>query len=75
MDPAFKTLPSLSLLPLSINLTAAIVALRDDEPLILTLPSESFAALPSGEFDPLRDRTFELALRAFVAAQTGAPLG
>ncbi len=75
MDPALKSFPSLSLLPLAINLTAAIVALCDDEPLILTLSSESLAALPSGEFDPLRHRTFEIALRAFVAAQTGAPLG
>ncbi len=75
MDPAVISFPSLSLLPLAINLTAAIVALRDDEPLILTLSSDKLAALPSGEFDPLRDRTFEIALRAFVAAQTGAPLG
>jgi len=75
VDPALKSFPSLALLPLAINLTAAIVALCDDEPLILTLSSESLAALPSGEFDPLRHRTFEIALRAFVAAQTGAPLG
>jgi hypothetical protein len=75
VDPALKSFPSLALLPLAINLTAAIVALADDEPLILTLASDSLAALPSGEFDPLRHRTFEIALRAFVAAQTGAPLG
>jgi len=64
-------------LPLAIGLTAAIVAAEDNEPLILTVPDtpEAFSALPSGEFDPLRHRTFEIALRAFVAEQTGAPLG
>ena len=64
-------------LALAINLTAAIVAARDDEPLILTLPADAsgLSALPSGEFDPLRHRTFEIGLRAFVAQQTGAPLG
>ena len=33
------------------------------------------AALPSGPFDPAGDRTFELALRRFVAEQTGFELG
>jgi hypothetical protein len=66
-----------AVLPLAINLTAAIVAVCDDEPLILTLDADgaALAALPSGGFDPLRHRTFEIALRAFVAQQTGAPLG
>ncbi len=64
-------------LPLAINLTAAIVAARENEPLILTLGADAtgLTALPSGEFDPLRHRTFEIGLRAFVAQQTGAPLG
>ncbi|MGA9826437.1 MAG: NAD regulator [Methylocystis sp.] len=64
-------------LPLAIGLTAAIVAAREDEPLILTLRPDANAptALPSGEFDPLRHRTFEIGLRAFVAEQTGAPIG
>jgi len=63
--------------PLAINLTAAIVALREDEPLILALRGDprAPAALPSGEFDPLRHRTFEIGLRAFVAQQSGAPIG
>ncbi len=66
-----------TVLPLAINLTAAIVAAREDEPLILTLRPDAtkLAALPSGEFDPLRHRTFEIGLRAFVAEQAGAPLG
>jgi hypothetical protein len=64
--------------PVEIGLTAAIVAVRDDEPLILTTRPEdggAFAALPSGPFDPIRHRTFEIGLRAWVAEQTGVPLG
>jgi hypothetical protein len=61
-----------------IGLTAAIVAVTGDTPLILTTrggagPGEG--ALPSGPFDPLAHRTFESGLRAWVAEQTGAPLG
>ncbi len=64
-------------LPVAIGLTAAIVAVRGDEPLILTARGEDGAitALPSGPFDPVRHRTFEIGLRAWVAEQTGAPLG
>ncbi len=32
-------------------------------------------ALPSGPFDPIRHRTFEIGLREWVVEQTGAPLG
>jgi hypothetical protein len=52
------------------------VAVRDDEPLILTTGADQDnAALPSGAFDPIRHRTFEIGLREWVAEQTGAPLG
>lgn len=64
--------------PVEIGLTAAIVAVRDDEPLILTTRADGpagVAALPSGPFDPIRHRTFEIGLREWVAEQTGAPLG
>jgi hypothetical protein len=64
--------------PVEIGLTAAIVAVRDDEPLILTArtgDAGAVAALPSGPFDPVRHRTFEIGLRAWVSEQTGAPLG
>ena len=64
--------------PVEIGLTAAIVAVREDEPLILTTRADhggAFAALPSGPFDPIRHRTFEIGLREWVAEQTGAPLG
>ncbi|UZX13666.1 NAD regulator [Methylocystis sp. MJC1] len=64
--------------PVEIGLTAAIVAVRGDEPLILTTGADDesgVAALPAGPFDPVRHRTFEIGLRAWVAEQTGAPLG
>ncbi len=52
------------------------MAVRDDEPLILTTGADQDnAALPSGAFDPIRHRTFEIGLREWVAEQTGAPLG
>ena len=59
-----------------IGLSAVIIALRDRQAVVLTTHAPDGApALPSGPFDPARDRTFELALRAFVADQTGFPLG
>src|SRR6266581_4767964 len=71
--------PSTALTPIEIGLTAAIVTLEGDEPAILvprdggsTGPS---ARLPSGPFDPLAHRTFEIGLRAWVAAQTGLSVG
>ena len=64
-------------LPVEVGLTAAIVAVREDAPVILVAPGPAGAepALPSGPFDPLAHRTFEIGLRAWVAEQTGAPLG
>lgn len=64
-----------------IGLSAVVIALRDRKACVLTTPGEAppgeagDAALPFGPFDPARDRTFELALRAFVTAQTGFRLG
>ena len=45
--------------------------------MILVAPGPAGAepALPSGPFDPLAHRTFEIGLRAWVSEQTGAPLG
>jgi hypothetical protein len=62
--------------PVEIGLTAAIVAIRVDEPLILTTRADGpagVAALPSGPFDPIRHRTFEIGLRAWVADDTPGP--
>lgn len=60
---------------IAIGLSAAIVGLQDQTPLILTVRDELDAdgkdMLPFGPYDPLRHRTFELGLRAFVKAQTG----
>ena len=63
-------------LSLELGLTAAIVAVTGDKPLILTTrAAQGEATLPTGPFDPLRHRTLELGLRAWVDEQTGAPLG
>ncbi len=71
-------------LPLEIGLTAAIVAVSGaassdtPEPMILVARAASAisaAALPSGPFDPVAHRTFEIGLRAWVSEQTGVPLG
>lgn len=59
-----------------IGLSAVVIALRDRKACVLTTTGDDGAlALPFGPFDPARDRTFELALRAFVTAQTGFRLG
>ncbi|MFC7378210.1 NAD regulator [Brevundimonas sp. GCM10030266] len=59
-----------------IGLSAVVIALREGQASVLTTTGDDgSAALPFGPFDPARDRTFELALRAFVTAQTGFRLG
>jgi hypothetical protein len=73
---------------LEIGLNAAIVAVDDGEPLILTVGGEPSAtaaertaalrpveALPFGPFDPIRHRTLEIGLRSWVEAQTALRLG
>lgn len=65
-------------LAVELGLTAAIVAVTGDRPLILSARAAGESeetALPSGLFEPLRHRTLEIGLRAWVAEQTGAPLG
>jgi hypothetical protein len=68
---------------LVIGLSAVVVAIHDGEAVALTVrppdprtgePS-ALTGLPSGPFDPAGQRTFELALRAFVTEQTGFQLG
>jgi len=60
-----------------IGLSAVVVAIRDGEPMVLTVraPDSEHAALPFGPFDPGGHRTFELAMRAFVTEQTRFNLG
>ncbi len=60
-----------------IGLSAVVVAIHGDEAVVLTVrpPGASLEGLPFGPFDPLGHRTFELAMRAFVTAQTLFNLG
>jgi hypothetical protein len=67
------------LTPIEVGLTAAIVAVKEDEPLVLVAgegrKDEARAGLPSGPFDPLSHRTFEMGLREWVSAQTALDVG
>lgn len=55
-----------------IGLSAVVAAVSGGEARVLTVRSSGQpAALPFGPFDPEADRTFEIALRTFVSAQTG----
>ena len=59
-----------------IGLSAVIFVLDGPVLSVLTTHAQEDApGLPFGPFDPARHRTFELALRAFVTAQTGFRLG
>jgi hypothetical protein len=59
-----------------IGLSAVVVAIGDGQPMVLTVrPQGQLAGLPFGPFDPDGHRTFELAMRAFVTAQTRFELG
>lgn len=62
---------------IEIGLAAAIVTVRDNEPLVLvTQPTQhELCALPSGPFDAVSHRTFEIGLRDWVKEQTGLNLG
>lgn len=63
-----------------IGLNAAIVAVSDNEPVVLIIRNDADSAgatdgLPFGPFSPLQHRTFEGGLRAWVQRQTGLELG
>jgi hypothetical protein len=60
-----------------IGLSAVVVAIQDDDAVVLTVrpPGASAEGLPFGPFDPKGHRTFELAMRAFVTEQTRFTLG
>jgi len=70
-------------MPIVIGLSAVVAAIRGGELQVLTVRPEDvrthrasdLRGLPFGPFDPQGQRTFELALRAFVTAQTGFRLG
>ncbi|MBV6650761.1 MAG: NAD regulator, partial [Hoeflea sp.] len=65
--------------PLRIGLNAAIVAVTNRTPSILTVPATPgdgpADGLPFGPFDPVRHRTFEASLRGSVESQTALNLG
>ena len=66
------------LTPIEIGLTAAIVAIEGNEPLILTASGsdgDRLPGLPFGPFDAVSHRTFEIGLRAWVEEQAGLRLG
>src|SRR6202051_62104 len=66
------------LTPIEIGLTAAIVAIEGNEPLILIASgsdSDKLAGLPFGPFEAVSHRTFEIGLRAWVEEQAGLRLG
>lgn len=58
-----------------IGLSAVVVAVERDAPEVLVTGRAGAAALPSGAFDPARDRTLEIALRMSVAEQTALDVG
>jgi hypothetical protein len=65
---------------LEIGLNAAIVAVTDDEPVVLVVRPESDArngleGLPTGPFSPVHHATLEMGLRTWVEAQTGLGFG
>lgn len=69
--------------PVAIGLSAVIIAIRDDQGVVLTVRprdartrrTSTLEGLPFGPFDPVGHRTFELALREFVTRQTRFELG
>jgi hypothetical protein len=61
--------------PLLIGLSAVMVAIEDDMPLVLVTRRGSEDALPFGPFHPDKHRTFDLSLRGWVREQTGFELG
>lgn len=62
--------------PIEIGLHAAIVAVAEQQPLILVVSSGGEPDnLPFGPFNPLAHRTFEAGLRAWVAEQTALKIG
>lgn len=83
MVSAMNAKPSAQL-PVEINLTAAIIAVpgrlavaagAPHGPMIIVTREGADIGLPSGPFDPLLHRTFEMGLRSWVNGQTGVTLG
>src|SRR5689334_23343338 len=65
--------------PISVGLSAAIVSVRGDEPMVAVVPNRGAhahdAALPCGPFSQRQHRALEAGLRFWVRQQTGIDLG
>lgn len=65
--------------PVEVGLTAAILSVKDNEPLVLVVrdldEGKTSDGLPFGPFTPLQHRTLEIGLRSWVKKQTGLELG
>ena len=61
---------------ISIGLSAAIVSVERERPLVLVVAHDGTAdALPFGPFNPVTQRTLESGLRKWVGEQTRFDLG
>ena len=58
-----------------LELSAVIVAVRDDVPYVLTVRTSGLPSLPSGLFDPDADRSLDRAVRRWATERTGLELG
>lgn len=65
--------------PISVGLSAAIVSVHGDEPMVAVVPNRGAhtndAALPCGPYSPRQHKTLEAGLRFWVRQQTGIELG
>jgi hypothetical protein len=57
--------------PARLGIDAVVVGVRDETPYVLTFPTQAGPRLPSGAFEPVRDRTLELAARRVLSDQAG----
>lgn len=61
--------------PARLGIDAVVVGVRDETPHVLTVATPAGPRLPSGPFEPVRDRTLELAARRVLSDQAGVAEG
>ena len=61
--------------PARLGVDAVVVGVRDETPHVLTFAASASPRLPSGAFEPPRDRTLELAARRILGDQAGVTEG
>jgi len=61
--------------PARLGIDAVVVGVRDETPHVLTFDTSASLRLPSGPFEPARDRTLELAARRVLSAQAAVTEG